>query len=301
MAADWSKSSPLEGLRAIPGLPAGFTFSQGSLQDYADCRRRFLLRYLLRLAWPALESEPVMESERLMQQGERFHRLAQQYWLGVPAGRLEAMIQDETLHGWWLQFVRFAQSLGGAKRFYPEAGLSAPLGEHRLVAQYDLIVAEADGRFTIYDWKTSRRKPRRTWLAERLQSRVYPYLLARAGASFNDRQPVPPESVEMIYWFPAQPDQPERFPYNAGRYAEDQAHLEKLAQEVAHQALASVEAGSEAFPPTERAERCAYCVYRSLCERGERAGVVDEGELLTEAESALEIALDFEQIAEIEF
>jgi hypothetical protein len=301
MAADRIRDLLLEGLGANPSLPAGFIFSQGSLQDFNDCRRRFLLRYLLRLSWPALESEPVLESERRMQLGERFHRLAQQYWLGVPAARLDAMIQDEELHGWWLQFARFAQELRGARRLYPEVGLSAPLGDHRLVAQYDLIVAEADGRFTIYDWKTSRRKPRRAGLAERLQSRVYPYLLARAGAGFNGGQPLPPPNVAMIYWFPAQPDQPERFTYSAGQYAEDQAHLAGLVQEIVRLTQDLAERGSQVFPLTERAERCAYCVYRSLCERGERAGALDEAEPLDEAERALEIALDFEQIAEIEF
>lgn len=307
MAADWMQSSP--------GLPPGFVFSQSSLQDYTDCPRRFLLRYLLRLAWPALESEPVVESERLMQQGQCFHRLAQQHWLGVPAGRLEAMIHDDELRAWWEQFTRFAASQRDARGLYPEAGLSAPLGEQRLVAQFDLIVAGADGRFTIYDWKTSRRKPRRAWLAERLQTRVYPYLLARAGAGFNGGQPIPPESVEMIYWFPGFPDQPERFTYSAGQYAEDLARLEGLAREIADQAqalagqtqalahLAELPAFLESneFPLTGRQERCAYCVYRSLCERGERAGPIDDAEAGVEGETALEISLDFEQIAEIEF
>ncbi len=315
MAVDRTQSSLLEGLPASPGLPPGFIFSQGSLQDYTDCRRRFLLRYLLQLAWPAPQTEPVMESERLMQQGQRFHRLAQQHWLGVPAERLEAMIHEEELHGWWLQFARFAQGLRRARQLYPEAGLSAPLGGHRLAAQYDLVVEQADGRFTIYDWKTSRRKPRRAWLAERLQSRVYPYLLVRAGAGFNGGQPIPPENVTMIYWFPAHPEQPEGFPYSAEKYAEDEAHLARLVESITRQAQAwtqEVQAlgrpgdwpswlQSGAFPLTEREERCAYCVYRSLCQRGERAGPLEQGEMAAEAEAIPEIALDFEQIAEIEF
>ena len=45
-------------------LPEGFRFSQSSLQDYVDCRRRFQLRYLQNLAWPALQSEPALENER---------------------------------------------------------------------------------------------------------------------------------------------------------------------------------------------------------------------------------------------
>ncbi|MCZ7553427.1 MAG: PD-(D/E)XK nuclease family protein [Anaerolineales bacterium] len=39
-------------------LPEGFHFSQTNLQDYRECPRRFKLRYMLGLAWPAIESEP---------------------------------------------------------------------------------------------------------------------------------------------------------------------------------------------------------------------------------------------------
>jgi hypothetical protein len=45
-------------------LPLDFQFSQGSLQDYVDCRRRFQLRYLDQLAWPAVEAEPLLEHEQ---------------------------------------------------------------------------------------------------------------------------------------------------------------------------------------------------------------------------------------------
>ena len=38
-------------------LPPDFHFSQRSLQDYVDCRRRFQLRYLQHLAWPAVEAK----------------------------------------------------------------------------------------------------------------------------------------------------------------------------------------------------------------------------------------------------
>ena len=45
----------------MSNLPADFHFSQGSLQDYVDCPRRFQLRYMMKLAWPAVEAEPAVE------------------------------------------------------------------------------------------------------------------------------------------------------------------------------------------------------------------------------------------------
>ena len=62
-------------------LIENFQFSQANLQDFVDCRRRFQLRYLQHIAWPAIESEPVLENERFLQQGARFHRMIQQHLL----------------------------------------------------------------------------------------------------------------------------------------------------------------------------------------------------------------------------
>ena len=50
---------------------------------------------------------------------------------------------------------------------------------------------------------------------------------------------------------------------------------------------------------TPRVERCRFCVYRSLCERGVRAGPLDEIEDAAEAGEGFDFQLDFEQIAEI--
>ena len=61
------------------------SLSQSSLQDYNDCPRRFELRYIQHLAYPAVESEPALENEKHQQEGEYFHRLVQQHMIGIPA------------------------------------------------------------------------------------------------------------------------------------------------------------------------------------------------------------------------
>ena len=95
-------------------IPAKFTFSQSSLQDYADCPRRFQLRYLNRLLYPAAESEPALENERHQQEGQYFHRLAQQYLLGIPAEKLARLANTPNLHRWWENFVN-AKDLTGLR------------------------------------------------------------------------------------------------------------------------------------------------------------------------------------------
>ena len=50
-----------------------FTFSQASLQTYTDCPRRFQLRYVLNVRWPADHDQPVIERERRAREGQEFH------------------------------------------------------------------------------------------------------------------------------------------------------------------------------------------------------------------------------------
>lgn len=280
-------------------LGPDFQFSQSSLQDFVDCPRRFRLRYLQRLAWPALETEPVLENERFLQKGNRFHRLVQQHLLGLPAERLEMGLQDPELARWWANYQAGAahtvgfQGLQYPPDLFPETSLSADLGAYRLTAKYDLLVKQADGRWLIVDWKTSRKRPRREWLHQRLQTVVYPYLLARVGARWSGAE-IDPQAVEMVYWFADFPQQPERIPYSAAKFQADEDYLQSL--------LARIERlVGEAFNKTERRERCAYCVYRSLCNRGWQAGPLDDYEAAGEAGSLEADTLDFDQVAEIEF
>jgi CRISPR/Cas system-associated exonuclease Cas4 (RecB family) len=274
-------------------LPPDFDFSQASLQDYVDCPRRFQLRYLLRLAWPALEAEPALENERHMQQGAAFHRLAHQHTLGIAPEKLAQTVTDADLRRWWQAYLERGPEGLPATR-YPEVLLSAPLGNYHLIAKYDLIATDPGRQAVIVDWKTSRKRPKRSWLAERLQTKVYPNLLVRAGNHLNDGQPFEPEQVEMVYWFAEYPDDPARFAYDAAQHEADAAYLTSLIGEIERM-------GDEDFPLTAQERHCKYCPYRSLCQRGIRAGAFDEMEEEAESSDDFDLVLDFEQIAEIEY
>jgi CRISPR/Cas system-associated exonuclease Cas4 (RecB family) len=279
-----------------------FQFSQSSLQDFVDCRRRFQLRYLQRLPWPAVESEPVLENERTMRQGAEFHHMIQQHLLGIPAGRLSVRLEDgdeqvEDLRRWWGHYLakRPAEAEAQARR-YVEVGLAASLGEHTLLAKCDLVIVQPTGDAVIFDWKTARRKPRRAWLAARLQTRIYPYLLVRTGAHLNAGQPFSPEQVEMRYWFSDFPEAPERFPYSQEQYQADEAYLLGLVAEVGRQDPDGT------FALTQDERQCRFCVYRSLCERGVQAGRREQQEAEFDSQTdPTAFDLDFDQIAEIEF
>jgi len=262
--------------------------SQSSLQDYIDCPRRFQLRYLERLNYPAVESEPALENEKHQQAGEYFHRLAQQSLLGLPDEKLARLANTPDLSRWWDNFKIHRPDLTGYT-IYPELTLSAPLGKFRLVAKYDLVAIK-DGKAMIYDWKTYRKLPRPEWLAARLQTRVYRAMLAQAGSQINGGGPIGPGQIEMVYWFADFPTEPASFPYNAAQFKRDWDALTKLAEEIA--------AASD-YPLTNDRQKCVFCPFRSYCDRGVRAGDFEEAEAQMEAESLFDV--NFEQIGEIEY
>lgn len=289
-------------------LPDDFHFSQGSLQDYVDCRRRFQLRYLQRVAWPAVQVEPALENEQHLRRGAAFHRLIQQHLLGVPAEKLSASLVEpeysQDLRRWWESYLQHGQDLLGLRaepglQLHPEISLSAPLGDYRLVAKYDLIACLPEGRAVIFDWKTASRPPRRAAWEKRMQTRVYPYLLVQAGGALNQGRPLAPETVEMVYWFAEHPESPERFAYGEAQYAADEAYLQGLVAEIAARQ-------EDEFELTADLLKCRYCTYRSYCDRGVAAGNLDDVDLSLEdlergAEAILALEFDFDQIGEIEF
>jgi len=276
------------------------TLSQSSLQDYVDCAKRFQLRYLERLSYPAIESEPALENEKHQQEGEYFHRLAQQYLIGIPSEQIAKLANTPNLERWWENFLNAKDLMGltplrhatGALRenlsgLLPEVTLSSPLGKYRLVAKYDLIAIE-NGKATIYDWKTYHKRPRNEWLSARMQTRVYRPLLVHAGAHLNSGRSIAPEQIEMVYWFADFPNESARFTYTSSQYKRDWDMLVKLADEI-HSA--------SSYPLTDDRTKCSYCPYRSYCDRGVRAGDAGDAETEMEAEELFDV--NFEQIGEI--
>ncbi len=267
-------------------LPLNFRFSQASLADYLDCPRRFQLRYLLEQAWPAVESEPLLERERLAELGRHFHRLIQQHVEGLSVETLAASIGEPELARWWQSYLDSLDStlsdLPARRR--AEVAISIPIKSYRLTAHFDLIASD-DERAVIVDWKTEHRQPSREQLLRRVQTRVYRYVLTVA-------QQRPPGTVSMIYWFAQYPDRPITLPYDAAQHADDHKFLSELIAEIEQRAA---QAGEWGKTPDER--KCAYCVYRSLCNRGVYAGTSDPDD----EDFDLVARINIEQIDAIEY
>ena len=265
--------------------------SQSSLQDYLDCPRRFQLRYIEKLSYPAVESEPAVENEKHQAEGEYFHRLVQQSLVGIPDEQINKLANSVNLQRWWENFLnsKGLAQLKNNSSLFTEMTLSAPLGNFRLVAKYDLIAIQ-NGKAAIYDWKTHRKRSRNEWLNARMQTRVYRALLVHAGMHLNNGTLFEPEQIEMVYWFADFPDDPARFPYTNAQYKRDWYTLLSLADEIK---------SASSHPLTEDRQKCVFCPYRSFCERGTQAGDIDQAEAETEAEEQFDV--NFEQIGEIAF
>jgi hypothetical protein len=280
-------------------LPSDFVFSQSNLQTFADCARRFWLTYVQRLPWPAVEASPVQEHEYLMRLGELFHRAVYRVESGIPPELVAAQLEDP-LDSWFASYLEHRPRDLPTASIAIESVLTMPLSvggdgaAFRLMAKFDLLAVEPGQRAVIIDWKTSRRRSEAHQLRRRLQSQVYPYLVVEASARLP-WGPLAPEQVEMRYWFTAAPDEPVILRYNATQHAEN----EQMIQRMVTQIVAGL--GEEDFPmlpdtETNRARICAYCAYRSRCDRGILAGALDETidaeDLIRELDPSLEVNLD---------
>lgn len=274
------------------GFPRDFQFSQHNLQDYVDCPRRFELRYLQKLKWPALQSEPVLDMEHRAEMGRRFHEMVHQSHLGIPEAQITSQAIDLELAQWWSEYLTSSILKDLPDQRKSEYMLTAPFGGYRLVAKYDLVAIDPEKRAVIVDWKTSTRAQPRKYLLDRLQTRIYLYLLVSAGQSIHGGKTFKPDQLELIYWFTSQPEQPVHIKYSDDLYRSDEDYLEKLVQDVSTRPAGQ-------FPLTLDEKKCTYCVYRSLCNRGIQAGNWQEDP--ADDETAVDLEFPFDQIGEIEF
>jgi len=275
-------------------LPDGFAFNQANLQDFVDCSRRFQLRYVQGQQWPAVAAEPLSEYEVFVRRGAQFHRLVERHQLGLPAAEIVAGLGDPVLRAWWDAYLGFEtlHTLPGER--FPELRLSAELFGARAMAALDLVVVEPGVRATIFDWKTHGRVLRRAWLASRLQTVLYLYLVAAVGPGMWGGW-LKPEMLSMVYWFPAEPSSLVEFRYSQQQHQEYGVRLAGLIQ--------AIQGGEEGgvWPLTSETRLCGYCQFRSRCGRGTTAGAFGA---FGEMDDVLEDAgglLVFEEVDEVGF
>ncbi|MGB0563296.1 MAG: PD-(D/E)XK nuclease family protein [Spirulinaceae cyanobacterium] len=242
--------------------PSPLTLTQGQLNSFEQCPRRYQYQYLEQLGAPL---DP--ERQARTNWGSQFHRLMQQYILGL-AGVSNSPGCDPAM----------AQALQALTATVP--ALQDPAAryeaEHRrlwacsamiaFVVVYDLLVLEPD-RAEILDWKTYPQPPNTKQLAENWQTLLYPFVLVETSDYL-------PEQVAMTYWF-VQADQTPtawRLDYTTPLHQEVRTRLDQHLNHLPALALAFAQTGQD-LPPVDAEQQhphCRYCPFQSRCQQTEQ-------------------------------
>jgi len=242
---------------AVPArLPYPLRLAQGHLTLLATCPRKFQHGVLDQLGMP----EAIDQQARL-QQGERFHRLVQQWLLHLPIVPL--LESDGQLHQWFAAFQQASPQILASGLWQPESDRIWQLADYLLTVRYDLLILGHD-HAKILDWKTYARPPRSQPLERHWQTRLYSFVLAETSA-------YPPEQISMIYWFfPADREtttpQSLALPYTTAKHEETRQDLTRLLTNLTHW-LDRYQTG-EPFPQVGwNSEACVTCNFAARCGR----------------------------------
>lgn len=274
-------------------LTKNFIFSANNLQDYLDCPRRFELRYVLKQNWPAVTSQPVLEIENRISMGNRFHLLAHQYLSGLSGEILRNTINDPDLGLWLSHFQEYINQYLKFQ-YFSEFSVIMPFEGFRLIAVFDFISLMETNKIMIGDWKTTSRMPNKEIYLQNVQSTLYPFLAFKTQLKiFPQLSMLQHQDLSMAYWFPGFPENTIAWEHSAAIHTKSRAMLSKLISEISQK-----EPGG--FEKTYNDRSCAFCHYRSLCERGIEAGSNEDVESETKSNLMVD-GLDFDQVDEIAF
>ncbi len=234
---------------------------RSALAAFEICPRRFQLRYLTKLPWPA---SPLDRSQsQAVERGRQFHRLIERHFLGLPIQAAD--IADEVVRDWWRRFTQSALAIPAGDQ-WPEHRLTIPAGDNFLTGRFDLLVlGERDGEpfVQIFDWKTSR--PRSTTnLEKEWQTRLYMALAAESGTVLSTgREPLSADRVSLTYWYAGEADQPREVNYSKAKHRENWSQIQALVTKI------DAQDPDEIWPLTEDWRQCRTCSYQTYCGRQE--------------------------------
>lgn len=249
-------------------------FSQNSLEIFSKCRLRFKKRYVDGLWWHSGEAK-----DSHAEKGRLFHLMAYRYFMG-----LDDSIDNEEIRIWQERLKKYI-SISPKNSYYPEYELRLSDNDIKLQAKYDLVAIDSQNRAVIYDWKVQD-KPIKPKTAETaFQTRVYRYLLAKAGDIINGK-PIKPEDITMIYWQANHPETPVVIGYSEEMFNQDEEFLKEEIKKIL-----SCRFDAKGLKTADE-KACKFCEFCSICN-----GFDSEEEAGTETESDIE----WEDAEEIEF
>ncbi len=270
-----------------------FIFSSHNMQEFLDCERRFELKYLLKQSWPAPQSEPVLEVEKRIRIGREFHFMIHQYLSGISLSDLLHMNIEPELKRWLGQFEAFYGNYSFIDH-YSEHSITSPFMDYFLTAVYDFIGLAENSKLIIADWKTSHLPPRKERIEKTVQSFLYQYLAFENRQQLFGHTDIGFGDIEMIFWNSIHPNDIVTLPYSEKQHEKNQESLIQIIEKII-----SLPMGK--FSKTDNLKKCAYCQYRSLCQRGIKAGLYDQDQDEVLEMDTLISEINFDESAEIPY
>ena len=237
-------------------LPDDFYFSQHALNLFKQCPLKFRFRYLDGFFWPGSWGQTA-ESQKLIDQGKKFHKLANRYysrgWIPEKTGKNKQLVK------WFSRLTNFCpyQEQGSYK---PEYELRLNVMELKLMAKYDLIfIDHSRSHLIIYDWKTGKRPPEYKKMSGNLQTSVYLLVMARAvNEYFVQAGDITLDSLKLCYWNPRHPKRDINIDYNMKRYSRDKEKISNLISQIR-------EYSYEDFKINKKQKKCTDCRFQAVC------------------------------------
>ncbi len=240
-------------------------FSRARLVDFLTCPRRFELRYLRRLVWPAA---PLDEKTAVsLQQGQQFHNLLERRFLHLP---INIGDHSPTIRSWYNIFQQNKTMLPNGE-YLPELTLTVPIGNHFLTGRFDLLVQKND-HLHLFDWKTGRPRNLAALHAD-WQTRLYLAMIVESGQAITPA-PITPENVSMTYWYVNEPNSPHHIRYDAAWHERNWAEIEEIVVDINGRLTTNI------WEKTTDSEECRNCPYQIYCSQRSSAPLIPRSQPL---------------------
>jgi RecB family exonuclease len=236
-----------------------------ALNTFMVCPLRFRYRYIDNLYW-SRQWGGSPEERKALEKGQNFHLMARRYYSGLEPAQVADPVEQTELES-WLQLMAGFLPRAFDRQYYPELDLRLNRPDLKLMAKFDLVVVDPDGRATIYDWKTEKKMPAKTYLQKSAQTLVYRYMLCAAGGQYSPKGRFKPEDVSMVYWNPLYPHRPVHLEYSDAQFQKDEEYLRREVAKILH-------TDPDMFRGTPDQGVCRRCEYMMIC-HGRRAEAVD--------------------------
>lgn len=234
--------------------------SQAHLTLLDTCDRKY--QYVF---FDALATPPTYDQQLTTQWGSQFHLLMQQQAMNLPVGAIAPANEE------------MAASMAALAAAAPEVFENSSSqqideqfrqSEHRrtlafngylLTVVYDLLILGTE-QGQIFDWKTHQQPPKKEWLQQEWQTKLYLYVLCETTA-------LQPEQISMTYWFvrlgePAKQPSFYQFSYSAAQHLQTEQALQSLTSRLTRMSE------QFKFPKVpEGSDRCESCAFNVRCDR----------------------------------